>query len=240
MSTGTTVRGARRAMILAVIGSLAVAAVIAIVVLLGSDVGETAGRVLLTALTVAAFATTALCHLAVVTRAVRAVGVAGLAAGVGGVACALALIWSDQELPGGEEAWLEALLVLTVVAVSLAQTALLLLVARRPRSVVRAALAVTLLAITAVASMIIVAVLAEDTFGDLYGRLLGVAVIVDALGTIALPVLALVLRRASDGAVVTTVRLELDLPADLAARLDTRVGAGTREAAALDALDRAL
>ncbi|MBC3192467.1 hypothetical protein H7X46_15485 [Pseudonocardia sp. C8] len=194
-----TVRGARRAMIVAVVGSLVVASAMGIVALLSGEFGDLQGRIVLTTLVVAAFGTTALCHLAVVTRAVRVVGFVGLAGSVGAAACALVLIWRDWDVPsGGEEGLFKALIVLTILAVSLAHANLLLLLSGRRHAAIRIGLAVTLIAIAVVAVMIVIPVLTDGEVpgsdDGWYWRWLGVAGIVDALGTIALPVLGLVLR----------------------------------------------
>lgn len=255
------VRGVRRAMIVAVVGSLVVAAVLGILALVSGEFGELQARIVLTTTTVAAFGTTSLCHLAVVTRSVRAVGFTGIAASLGAAVCALVLTWWDRSGDGLDEIWWKALGVLTLAAVSLAQANLLLLLAARTRAAVRVSLAGTLLAITGVAVLIALPILTEGEVpgpdGSAYWRWLGVLGILDALGTIALPVLGLVLRSdsgsgsdpgsdpdadpgsGSGGADrPATVRLVLELPAELAERLDDR--AGTREAAAVAVLEREL
>jgi hypothetical protein len=239
-----TVRGARRATIVAVVVSLVLAAVLGIAALLGGEFGELQGRILLTTVTVAAFGTTSLCHLAVVTRSVRAVGFTGIAASLVAALCALVLIWRDWS---GEvaEGWSKALALSAIAAVSLAQANLLLLLAGRRHPVIRVSLGVTLLAITAAAVMVALPILTDGDIpgddGDGYWRALGVVGILDALGTIALPVLGLVLRRPDEhGEPQATVRLVLDLPAELAERLDARTGGGSREAAALVVLEQGL
>lgn len=246
----TTVRGARRAMVVAVVGSLVLAAGLGIVALLGGAFGELQARILLSTTTVAAFGTTALCHLAVVTRSVRAVGFTGIAASLGAAGCALTLTWRDWSVDGqGDATWWKALGLLTVVAVALAHANLLLLLAGHARPAVRAGLVATLLAIAGVAVLVAVPILTEGEVpgpdGEAYWRWLGVLGILDALGTVALPVLGLVLRRArvtggdtADGVPAATVRLVLELPAELAARLDGR--GGSREAAAVAVLEREL
>ncbi len=185
-------------MIVAVVASLLVASLCGIVALLGGGFGDLQARIVATTLVVAAFGTSALCHLAVVTRAVRALGFAGLAASVVAAASALWLVWADGELfeGAGDGSVLKTLLVATIVAISLAHANLLLLLAGRRATVVRVGLATTLGAIAVVATMLALPVLTDGAVGDSewYWRWFGVAGIVDALGTIALPVLALVLR----------------------------------------------
>lgn len=100
------------------------------------------------------------------------------------------LVWAVDVLRPDEDTLLRALLVTTVAAVSLAHANLLLLLAHHRHRAMRLALAVTLTAIAAVAVLIVVPVFAESWFGEPYVRVLGVLGIVDALGTVALPVLA--------------------------------------------------
>lgn len=192
------VRGARRAMIVAVVASLLVASLCGIVALLGGGFGDLQARIVATTLIVAAFGTSALCHLAVVTRAVRVLGFAGLAASVIAAGAALWLVWSGDELfeGDGDGSVLKTLLVATIVAISLAHANLLLLLAERQRTVIRTGLVLTLAAIAVVATMLALPVITDGAVGggEWYWRWFGVAGIVDALGTIALPVLALVLR----------------------------------------------
>lgn len=219
------VRGARRAMIVAVVASLLVASLCGIVALLGGGFGDLQARIVATTLIVAAFGTSALCHLAVVTRAVRVLGFAGLAASVIAAGAALWLVWSGDELfeGDGDGSVLKTLLVATIVAISLAHANLLLLLAERRRTVIRTGLVLTLAAIAVVATMLALPVITDGAVGggEWYWRWFGVAGIVDALGTIALPVLALVLRgrrehgptsigRASTGTVSTGTAAEND------------------------------
>lgn len=285
------VRGARRAMIVAVVASLLAASLCGIVALLGGGFGDLQARIVATTLIVAAFGTSALCHLAVVTRAVRVLGFAGLAASVIAAGAALWLVWSGDELfeGDGDGSVLKTLLVATIVAISLAHANLLLLLAERRRTVIRTGLVLTLAAIAVVATMLALPVITDGAVGggEWYWRWFGVAGIVDALGTIALPVLALVLRGrrehgptslgpASTGIVSTgtvstgtaaeddgagipsavpevaadtapnaaqdaaPVRIVLDLPADLVARLDAAADGQPRNAAALRVLRNAL
>jgi hypothetical protein len=239
------VTAVRRAAIVAVVVSLVLAAVMGIAALLSGEFGELQGKILLTTVMVAAFGTTSLCHLAVVTRSVRAVGFAGIAASVVAALCALVLIWRDWSEGPSAEGWWKALAVSAIAAVSLAQSNLLLLLAGRRHPVIRLSLGVTLLAITVAAVMVALPVLTDGEIpgsdDDGYWRALGVVGILDALGTIALPVLGLVLRQPDEGGDrQATVRLVLDLPAGLAERLDARAGEDSREAAALVVLEQGL
>ncbi|ALE84005.1 hypothetical protein XF36_13335 [Pseudonocardia sp. HH130629-09] len=269
-------------MIVAVVASLLVASLCGIGALLGGGFGDLQARIVATTLIVAAFGTSALCHLAVVPRAVRLLGFAGLAASVVAAGAALWLVWSGDELFEGDNdgSVLKTLLVATIVAISLAHANLLLLLAERRRTVIRTGLGLALAAIAVVATMLALPVITDGAVGgrEWYWRWFGVAGIVDALGTIALPVLALVLRgrrehwpasagttstgsatgTASSGtaaeddgtgtpdaapevaADAAPVRVVLDLPADLVARLDAAADGQPRDAAALRVLRNAL
>jgi len=209
----STLKGLRRASVILVIVALAVCAVLGIVLLLAGAWGDTQGRVLVTAFVVALFATTALCHLAQVDRPLRAVGFAGIAASVLALVPALVLVWADWWTMGGDTAawWWKSLAVLGILAGSLAQANLLLLLAGRRRSAVRIVLAITLVMIAVVAVMIWLPILSDGDIpgvdGEWYWRLFGVAAILDGLGTIVLPVLGLVLREAPAGFAVLALRV---------------------------------
>jgi hypothetical protein len=186
----SVVRGIRRTAIVAIVVSLVLAAILGIVALLSGEFGETQNKILFTTLTVAAFGTTALCHLAVVARAVRFVGFAGLAASAGAALCSFVLIWGDWSGYEWQAPWVKALSVLAILAISLAQANLLLLLAARPQLLIGVALGVTLVAIAVVAVMYTIPILTDYEIpgmndADTYWRWLGVAAILDVLGTIA-------------------------------------------------------
>ena len=202
--------GLRRTAVVFVIVSLSLAALLGIVTLFTGEFGEVQAKVMLTTLLVAGFSITALCHLAVVGRAPRLVGYIGV--GVSGVALLLGLVllwrswenWSDVW-----EATLKAFVILAIVAVSLAQANLLLLLAGRRHRAVRIGLIVTLVCIALIVALVSPPIITDGDIpgehGDIYWRLVGVVAILDALGTIVVPVLGRVFR---EGAAVLTVRLE--------------------------------
>jgi hypothetical protein len=195
------IRGARRAAVIALIVSISITAVIGIVVLLTGAFGETQGRVLLTTLLIAGFSTVALCHLAVAGRPVRIVGFVGLGVSAISLLLGLILIWMPwtsalSEALGGIGRWFG---VTGIVALTLAQANLLLLLAGRRHLLVRIAMAVTLTALGVVALMLVLPILSEGSIpgyeqGDAYWRGFGVVAIVDALGTVALPIVGLLVR----------------------------------------------
>lgn len=237
-------KGVRRATVIVIIVAVSISAILGIVLLLTGGWGDLQGRVLATTFAIAVFAITALCHLAQADRPLRLVGFAGIAASVLALIPTLVIIWADSSTLSSEAYdWLwKAFAVLAILAGSLAQANLLLLLARRKQPVVRVVLAVALLFIAIVAIMVWVPILTDGRVpgddGDWYWRLFGVAAIIDVLCTIVLPVLGLVLKDARAGFVALTVQA----PADLIARLDARAEAegSTRGAVAQAALARGL
>lgn len=254
-ATPGVVRGARRVAIIAVVVSLVIAAAIGIVALVSGEFGELQGRVILSTLTVAAFGTTSLCHLAIVARAVRVVGFVGIAASVFAAASAFLLIWTDwDELVDGDSL-VKALVSSAILAASLAQANLLLLLARQRNALIRFGLAATLLAVATVVVMLWLTIFSDGDIpgdeGSAYWRALGVVGIVDALGTIALPIVALILRArtpaaaepdAADPNAAVAPRVAIDLTPELADRLAAHAAARgvSVEDAARDALERGL
>ena len=197
------ITAARRGAIYGIIISFSAAALVGIVALLGGDFGETQGRVVLTTVLVGAFSITALCHLAVADRAMRVVAAVGLLASAAGLVFGLVLIWRDWDAPGFDD-WLRAFATAGILAVSVAHANLLLLLAGRRRRVIRVGLALTLVAIAVVAVMLILPILTDGDIpgpdGELYWRVAGVVGILDALGTVVVPVLAIFLRDGADAA----------------------------------------
>ena len=76
-STPSALRELRRTAVIFIIVSLSLTALVGIVTLLTASFGEVQVKVILTTLLVAGFSITALCHLAVVGRALRVVGFVG-------------------------------------------------------------------------------------------------------------------------------------------------------------------
>ncbi|MET4158725.1 hypothetical protein [Agromyces sp. PvR057] len=231
-------RGYRRLAIVALVASLSITAVVGIVTLLSGDFGEVQGRVLGTTLLIAGASILALCHLSVVGRPVRVVGFVGLGASAVALVIGLLLIWTPWYDNGG--GWPDDLWrwfgITSIVAASLAHANLLLQLSGRRRRAVRIALAITLAAIAVVAVMLVLPLISEwaipgDDGGE-YWRWFGVIAIVDALGTVVLPVVALLVREepAASAATPATGATEgSDAP-----RLDD----GPAEASAPDALEQ--
>lgn len=250
----STIGAARKGAIYGIIVSFSIAAIVGIIALLSGDFGETQGKIILTTLLMGASSITALCHLAIADRAMRIVGFVGLAASAIALITGLVLIWRDWNDSAFED-WLKAFVTAGVLAVSFAHANLLLLLAGRRRLVIRIGLMITLVMITAVAIMIILPVLSNGEIPgydneEWYWRLFGVVGILDVLGTVVVPVLAIFVKDAPAVAVVDAgaagsspaEHLALTLPADLAADLEQRAAADGVDAgtAALDALRRGL
>ncbi len=192
-------RGVRRSAVIAAIVSVSVAAIVGILALLGGTFGAAQIQIIFTTLLVTGFSVTVLCHLAVAGRPVRLVGFVGIGVSVVALVLGFLLIWAVWGTGTSEVfrllGWFTAS---AILAVSLAHANLLLLLAGRRRPVVRIALGATLAAIAGVAVLGILPIITDSAIPgvhvDGYWRWFGVIAILDALGTIALPILALITR----------------------------------------------
>uniref|UniRef100_UPI00193ACC20 hypothetical protein n=1 Tax=Agromyces humi TaxID=1766800 RepID=UPI00193ACC20 len=194
-----TLRGARRITIIGVIVSVSLAAVVAIISVITGDLSRQS-TIILTTLLVTGFGLTMLCHLGVAGRPVRIVGFVGIGVSTVALVLGLMLIWWTWLLNSdfAVDVW-RWFGVSVILAVSLAHANLLLLLAGRRHPAVRIALTVTLCAIATLALLGILPILSEGDIPapgteDGYSRAAIVIAIIDALGTIVLPVVALFLR----------------------------------------------
>lgn len=243
------VSAARKGAIYGIIISFSAAAVVGIVALLGGDFGETQGKILLTTVLFGAASITALCHLAIADRSMRIVAAAGLLASLAALVTGMVLIWRDWNLPD-LDTWLQAFGVAGVLAVSFAHANLLLLLAGRRRRPIRIGLAATLVAIGVVAIMLILPIMTEGDIpgddGDLYWRVFGVIAILDVLGTVVVPVLAIFVRDEPRQSVPPTAddphSLTLTVPAEIGGALRARASASgvPVEVVAVEVLRRGL
>jgi hypothetical protein len=172
----------RRVVLRVTIGSFAVAAVLGIAALLRpGHFGSTEGRVLLTTVVVGVASVLMLCYLAATGERTRFVGVAGGVATVVAATSALVLVWVWLD-EGAPTALVRTFGVSTVMAVTLAQFSLLLAVLPRRPTLVR------LLAATVVAGTVLACLASATILGwnptDTGGRLIGVVMILDVLGTV--------------------------------------------------------
>ncbi len=236
-------KGLRRIIVWVMVVSLVITAAVGIGTLLTGELGETQSKVLITTLAIAGFSVTALCHIAVLNRDVRMVGWAGITSSALGLVAALMLIWRswDYTDSNSEQAlWdfvLKAFAVLLVSALSFAHANLMLLLSNSRRRWMRMALGANLVLITLVAVMVIPPIVTNGEFpnaliSDTYWRLFGVVAILDALGTIALPVTTLIMRRQHDDESVALktapsalAAVAITLPADLSAVVTERAAA---------------
>lgn len=251
------VSAARKGAIYGIIVSFSLAALVGIIALLSGDFGDTQARIILTTLLMGAASITALCHLAIADRAMRVVGFVGLAASTATLVTGLVLIWRDWDSPGVDQ-WFKAFAAAGILAVSFAHANLLLLLAGRRRLAIRYGLLVTLIMIGAVALLVILPILSDGEIPgaeneEWYWRLFGVVGILDVLGTVVVPVLAIFVKDAPAIAVVDGVdaratgaapddHLALTLPAELSRAVEQRAAADGVDAttAALAALRRGL
>ena len=217
-SAEVTLKGVRRIAIWTIIVSLVIAAGIGIATIVSGEFGELQGKVLLTTLAVAAFAILALCHLAIITRDVRIVGWIGIGTSVLAFVSAAILIWWNWDSFGynGPNSMYMAITktfaISTLAAVSFAHANLMLLLAATPIRWMRIALDLNLVLIGLVPLIVIPMILTDGNFppqslADVYWRFFGVVLILDALGTVALPITSLILRsqRRAAGLETTTV-----------------------------------
>ena len=204
-STTATLKGVRRAAIWTIIVSLVIAAGIGIATIVSGNFGELQSKVLLTTLAVAAFAILALCHLAIITRDVRIVGWIGIGTSVLAFVSATILIWwnwNDFGYSGPGTIYMtitKTFTISTLAAVSFAHANLMLLLASTPVRWMRVALDLNHVLIGLVPLIVIPMILTEGQFppqslADVYWRFFGVVLILDALGTVALPITSLIMR----------------------------------------------
>ncbi|WP_298039998.1 hypothetical protein [uncultured Microbacterium sp.] len=238
-SSGSRVRGLRRAAIITAIVSLSAAALLGIAMILTGDWADISWRVMSTTAVVGAFSILVLADLAIVDREVGGIGWTG--AGVATVAAVLSVIaiWIDTGIPS----WmLRIILVTAIVGVATAVASLLLLLARRRHSAVRVLLPIELVLIGISTLML---VLPAATDGDIpgypadgYWRLFAVIMILAVLGAVVLPVVGLILKAGEPIAEGGPSPLSLDVPGDLADRLRAEAAATGRtvEDLALEAL----
>lgn len=177
----------RRLAATATIGSFSIAALMGIVALLGGgDFGESEGRVLLTTLVVGCASVCMLCYLATAGTRWATVGMGGAVVLIVPVVSSLLLIWSDWD--GDSEGLWKLYGVGVVGAATLAQVCLLLALAgvrHRLAPVLWATVGLAVLVALLISGMILGEIEADEIW-----RLLGVAAILDVLGTLITTALA--------------------------------------------------
>ncbi len=233
MTTDTTrpeltarLKGIRRALVIIIIVAFAVSAAIGIWLIIsgGEAMTETTGKILGTTALIGGVSLTALCHLAIVGRAIRAVGFVGLAASLAFLITGLMLIWQPWNSSNYEYTTNvgKAFQLSIMAAIFLAQVNLLLLLSQRKHRAIQISLYVTFAAIVVVYAIVTLVTFNEEiamNWPDLW-RFIAVAAIIDALGTIVSPVLGLVLK-SKEPAADETVRVNLTLTSDQVAALES-------------------
>ena len=210
----------RRLTLFLTIGSFSIAALLGVLALLsGGEFGEGEAQVLVTTVCVGVASVLALCYLATADRRFQLVGVLGGVTTAPTLLVALLLTWTD--VSDGEGIW-QAFGIGSVASLTLAQAALLLVVADRAAPYVRTLLAGTLAAAAWVA-LHVSALIFEVDAGDGSLRLLGVIAILDVLGTVAVPALA------RFGGADQTWVLRLEVPAELVPLVVARARTTGRE-----------
>lgn len=199
-----TIKGARRIAVWVIVVSLVITAAIGIFSLVTGSLDETRAKIMLTTLSVAAFSILSLCHLAVLGRAIKIVGWMGIGTSIIAFASSATLIWWNWDDLAFQPndfymTVTKTFAVSGIVAVSFAHANLMLLLANAPWNWVRTSLMVTLVLIAVVPTLVIPPILTDGefppvSFQETYWRFFGVVLILDALGTIALPVTTLILR----------------------------------------------
>lgn len=191
----------RRVAVIAIIVSLSVTALIGIFALLFGTFNEVQGRIMLTTGLIGVVSILALCDLAGLDRGFRWVCVAGLSLVAVTLLAGLYLIWKDWEAGTDAEIVWKTFGLAGFAAVSAAHASLLLLLGGRTNPVVRFGLWVTL-GLIAVLYLLLAALIVTngDVGSESYARLIGTVAILDVLGTIVVPVVALFLRDSQTGA----------------------------------------
>jgi len=219
------IRSLRQATVLAIIVSLSAAAVVGIVTLAAGTYGDLQTKIMMTILVVGCYGIVLLCDLAVAGRRLQWVGFAGIVFATACMIVCFILLWgelgrSDLLLVGK---MFSATFIFTV---GLAHINLLLLLATRTRLLVRVGMWVTIGLVVVVGVMFLILVLGgSGVAGDLYGRFLGGAAILDALGSIVVPVIGAIFPD-EPGPEALTAAVPVELPAELVARVEERATAG--------------
>ncbi len=190
----------RRVAVLAIIVSLSVTALVGIFALLFGTFTEVQGRIMLTTGLIGVVSVLALCDLAGLDRRFRWVCIAGLSLAAVTLVTGLLIIWMNWEGGVGSEVLWKTFGLAGLAAVSAAHASLLLLLGGRTNPVVRFGLWVTL-GLIALLYLLLAALIVTngDVGSEGYARLIGTVAILDVLGTIVVPVVALFLRDDRNG-----------------------------------------
>ena len=237
----TSTAPVRRAIVTLTIGSFSVAALLGVVALLaGGDFGETETRILLTTLLVGVMSVGVLCFLLTAGTPYQLVGVTGGVVALVPFVTGLVLIWRTGSGDAAEVVW-RSFGVGAIVASTLAQVCLLLVLAARKGRLLRVLVMLTVTAASVLAAIFSAVVLGAEP-DDSVGRFIGVVAILDALGTVVVAALAKFgpeheTHEAREGGVGRPP--SLTVPVALFDALDARAAATgrTRDEVAVEALE---
>jgi len=189
-----SVSALRRVIVWTIIVSFGIAAIGGIVVLLGANLGEAAGRVLGTTAIVGTFSTAVLCCAALIGSRRQLVGYIGVAVSVVAAGIVTWMIWYQGDYGPYWDAVFRVMWTAVAASGALALASLLLLLADRRRPAVRASLIVTLALFAFDLALIVYLIWASGHIeGDVFPRVLGITSILAALGAVVVPVLSLLL-----------------------------------------------
>ena len=165
--------------------ALSISAFIGIVIFLVGDFGETEMKVLGTTLAIGGYSITGLCSSTIHNRnEFRSFSVIGMLISVFGFFFTITAIW---EIIDFDRFW-QILVIFTVLAVSVAHVSLLLQIRPKTNNI-KYSLIATIIFISIVALMLIKSAINKFEDSEFFFRLLGVFVILDVLGTIAISIL---------------------------------------------------
>jgi hypothetical protein len=178
----------RRFFLTIIVSSLALTALLGIVAILTSALGDVGSKVLGTTIAVDVAAVLALCCAGKTQDQLhKTVQFLGVLSALIALLFAIYLVWADSLFSGGSEGMLRAFGVFSVLAVAAAHSCLILPSMnynQNVRTIVRS----TLLFIAVVAELLInYFAIPNFSPGDSYGKAIGVFLILDVLGTILIP-----------------------------------------------------
>ncbi|TFV98902.1 hypothetical protein [Orlajensenia leifsoniae] len=223
----------RRIAVIVIVASFSITALVGIISLLVGSLGDVQWRILGTTSLVGTFSVLALCHLAIVAGAYRWIAAAGLLVSALALLIGLGMIWAPDDWMFRSTFGWQSFGITAVLAVSAAHANLLLILGRRRRPLVRIGLWVTIGLIALLAALLVLEIATEwGISSDGFTRLIGTVAILDVLGTVVVPVLAIFLRDDADEAAApeaadSTEGAVVPVSSVTAARLDAlRAGRG--------------
>ncbi len=202
----------RRAIAALTVVAFSIAALLGVVALIGGGTfGSDETRILLTTVQIGVVSIAVLCYLATAGTPYQPVGVCGGLAVLVPLATGLLLIWSSTDAGSDEGLW-KAFGVGAIVAATLAQACLLLVLAKGEAPGVQVTLGLTLL-VAGLLALALVMIVLGASIGDPEVRAIGVVGILDVLGTVVVAALSKIDPDDERGIRVTLperLRLELD------------------------------